>query len=103
MLTPAIAALITRQFFYEPKFSDACLGFGRWRDYLKYWLAAIGITFLSYGFFTLLGSVTWDFTGKVFLDRLAAQFAATGQDMNTSLPEGFHAVNPCWSSTPLAG
>jgi len=87
--TRAIAALITRQFFYEPKFSDACLGFGRWRDYLKYWLAAIGITFLSYGFFTLLGSVTWDFTGKVFLDRLAEQFAATGQNMNTSLPEGF--------------
>ena len=44
MLTPAIAALITRIFFYKPRFKDANLKFGRIRDYIKYWLLGIGIT-----------------------------------------------------------
>jgi hypothetical protein len=29
MLTPAITAIVTRLFFYEPKFSDANLRFGK--------------------------------------------------------------------------
>jgi len=52
MMTPAIAALITRLFFYEPRFKDANLRFGRSRDYLKYWSFALGITALSYGMYT---------------------------------------------------
>ena len=89
MLTPAIAAIITRLFFYEPKFTDANLRFGKLSDYFRFWTASIGITALSYVFFTLLGSITWDFTGQVFLNRLAEQFAAAGQDINASLPPGF--------------
>jgi membrane protease YdiL (CAAX protease family) len=89
MLTPAIAAIITRSFFYRPKFSDANLRFGKLSDYFKFWILSIGITALSYVLFTLLGSITWDFTGQVFLNRLAEQFAATGQDIKASLPPGF--------------
>lgn len=62
MLTPAIAALITRLFFYENKFKDANLRFGRLSDYGKYWL---------------------------FLRRLSEKFAAARQDMESSLPPGF--------------
>ncbi len=89
MLTPAIAAIITRIFFYKPKFTDANLHFGKPGYYFKFWIVSICITALSYVFFTLLGGITWDFTGQVFLNRLAEQFAAAGQDINASLPQGF--------------
>lgn len=89
MLTPAIAAIFTRLFFYKPKFTDANLRFGKLGDYFKFWIISIGITALSYVFFTLLGGITWDFTGQVFLNRLAEQFATAGQDINASLPPGF--------------
>jgi membrane protease YdiL (CAAX protease family) len=88
MLTPAIAAILTRLFFYKPRFSDANLRFGKIRDYLVFWFISISITALSYVLFTALGGITWDFTGQVFLDRLAQQFAAAGQDMNAALPPG---------------
>jgi len=89
MLSPAIAAIITRLFFYKLKFSDANLRFGKLSDYFKYWIVSVCITVLSYALFTLLGSITWDFTGQVFLDRLAKQFVTAGQDINSSLPPGF--------------
>ncbi len=89
MLTPAVAAIITRSFFYNPRFRDANLRFGRARDYIKFWAWSLGIMVLSYGLYTLLGAIRWDFSGNVFLERLAQQFAATGQDMNASLPPGF--------------
>ena len=89
MMTPALAAIITRLFFYENKFKDANLRLGRGRDYLHFWALSLGITLLSYGLYTLLGSVSWDFSGQVFLDYLAEQFAATGQDINDTLPPGF--------------
>jgi membrane protease YdiL (CAAX protease family) len=92
MLTPAIAAIITRLFFYKPKFSDANLHLGKLSDYFKFWIISIGITVLSYVFFTLFGSITWDFTGQVFLNRLAEQFTAAGQDINASLPQGFTPI-----------
>lgn len=96
MLTPAIAALITRLFFYKPRFKDAHLRFGRLRDYIKFWLYSLGITALSFAAFTLFGSIRWDFSGKVFLDLLAQQFAATGQDMLASLPPGFTPQMMLW-------
>lgn len=89
MLTPAMAAIITRIFFYPPKFRDANLRFGKLTDYFKFWIISICITATSYVLFTLLGGITWDFTGQVFLNRLAEQFAAAGQDINASLPPGF--------------
>ena len=89
MMTPAIAALIVRLFFYKPRFKDANLRFGRIQDYLKFWLISIGITVLSYALFTVLGGITWDFTGQAFLERLAQQFAAEGQDITATLPPGF--------------
>jgi len=88
MLTPAIAAAFTRLFFYKPRFKDANLRFGRIKDYVRFWLLSIGITVLSYALFTVLGGITWDFTGQTFLERLAQQFAATGQDINAPLPLG---------------
>jgi membrane protease YdiL (CAAX protease family) len=99
MMTPAIAALITRLFFYKLRFQDAQLRFGRARDYLKYWIFALGITALSYGMYTLLGAIRWDFTGQVFLDRLAEQFAATGQDVMDTLPPGFTPQMMLWVFT----
>jgi len=89
MLTPAIAAIITRLFFYEPRFRDANLRFGKLKDYFKFWAISIGIIVLSYLFFTLLGSISWDFTGQAFLERLAQQFEAAGQDLYAALPPGF--------------
>ena len=89
MLTPALAALITRAFFYEKKFSDANLRFGRLGDYGKFWLVSLGITALSYVFFFAFGAIRLDLSGQEFLRRLAEQFAAVGQDMEASLPPGF--------------
>lgn len=88
MMGPAIAALITRLFFYEKKFKDANLRFGKVSDYLKYWSIALGISMASFLIFTLLGSVKWDLSGKVFLDQLTQQFALTGKNIN-DLPPGF--------------
>ena len=99
MLTPAIAALITRLFFHKPRFQDAKLRFGRSRDYLRYWILGLGITALSYAIYTLLGAIRWDFTGQVFLDRLAEQFAATGQDMLETVPPGFTPQMMLWLFT----
>lgn len=87
MLGPAIAAIITRIFFYENKFKDANLSFGRARDYVKFWAIALGISILSISIYTLLGSITWDFSGQAFLNQLAEQFALSGQNIN-DLPAG---------------
>jgi len=99
MMTPAIAALITRLFFYRPRFKDANLRFGHARDYLKYWLIALGITALSFAIYTLLDAIRWDFSGQVFLDRLAEQFAATGQNITDTLPPGFTPQMMLWIFT----
>jgi len=99
MMTPALAALITRLFFYKPHFKDANLRFGRVRDYLKYWLVALGITALSFAIYTLLGAIRWDFSGQIFLDRLAEQFAATGQNITDTLPPGFTPQMMLWIFT----
>lgn len=96
MLTPAIAALLTRLFFYPPRFNDAYLRIGRTRDYVTFWLAALGITGLSYLLYTILGAISWDFTGEVFLGRLAEQFAQSGQDMTERLPPGFTPQMMLW-------
>lgn len=96
MLTPALAAIITRLFFYQQKFTDANLCFGRLGDYFKFWMISIGITALSYGFFILIGGISWDFSGQVFLNRLSEQFVAAGQDINTSLPPGFTPMTMLW-------
>jgi len=54
-----------------------CLSlFGKVRDYLRFWLTSLGITILSFALFTLTGSLRWNYSGKVFLDQLAWQFAA---------------------------
>ena len=96
MLTPAIAALITRIFFHKPRFKGANLRFGRFRDYIRFWLYSLAITVFSFALFTLIGAIRWDFSGQVFLDSLAQQFAATGQDMMASLPEGFTPQMMLW-------
>ena len=89
MLTPAVAALLTRQFFYAPRFTDAGLRFGRLKDYIKFWLISLGIVALYFVSYTLFGAITWDLSGSIFLGRLSEQFAAAGQDMSASLPPGF--------------
>jgi hypothetical protein len=96
MLTPALAALITRLFFHKPHFNDAYLRFGKLKDYIKFWLYALGITVFSFALYTLIGAIRWDFSGKIFLDLLAQQFAATGQDMLKSLPQGFTPQMMLW-------
>jgi len=86
MLTPALAAVITRAFFYEEKFRDAGLKVGRWQDYLHFWLGGIGIAAVNYLAFTISGAIHWDFSGKAFLAQLDKILAASGQQM--PLPEG---------------
>jgi membrane protease YdiL (CAAX protease family) len=87
MLGPAIAAVITRACFYEKKFKDANLRFGKVKNYIKYWAIALCVSLLSFLIFTLIGSITWDFSGQAFLSQLAQQFALTGQNIN-DLPAG---------------
>jgi membrane protease YdiL (CAAX protease family) len=89
MLTPALAAILTRAFFYSKHFKDANLRFGLLKDYFKYWAIALGITALSFTFYTLFGAIEWDLSGSSFLARLEEQFALSGQDMLDSLPPGF--------------
>jgi membrane protease YdiL (CAAX protease family) len=87
MLGPAIAAIITRLFFYEKKFRDAHLNFGKLRDYFKFWGLTLGIVVLCYLMYTAFGSISWDFSGNIFLAQLKDQMALSGQDIN-DLPAG---------------
>lgn len=96
MLTPALAALITRLAFYKPRFLDANLRLGHLRDYFKFWLWSICITLLSFAAYTVFGSIRWDFSGTVFLNALAQQFALQGQNMYTSLPQGLTPQIMLW-------
>jgi membrane protease YdiL (CAAX protease family) len=89
MLTPAIAAILTRLFFYKNKFQDANLRLGRIKDYFRFWLWALGITGISFCLYTAMGAVSWDPSGSAFLDRLGEQFALSGESMLESLPPGF--------------
>jgi membrane protease YdiL (CAAX protease family) len=43
---------------------------------------------LTFALYTVLGAVSWDFTGNVFLGRLAEQFAMAGQSIDEGLPPG---------------
>ncbi len=38
MLTPALAAIVVRLFFYKRHFKDARLRPGRWQPYVRFWL-----------------------------------------------------------------
>lgn len=87
MLTPAIAALITRLFFHGSKFKDAHLGFGRLADYLRFYGITVVIVVISYAVYTLLGSISWDFSGDTFLAQLREQMALSGQSID-DLPAG---------------
>ena len=87
MLSPAITAIVVRLFFDANKFRDANLKFGKIKDYLKFWAIALGITVLSFAIFTLLGALSWDLSGQIFLGQLAAQFALAGQSI-ADLPPG---------------
>lgn len=88
MLGPAVAGIIVRIFFHKNKFKDANLKFGKVKNYFLFWLVALFVGILPFLFYTLFGSIQWDFSGQVFLDQLAKQFALSGQDIN-NLPEGF--------------
>lgn len=96
MMTPAIAALITRLFFYDKRFKDANLRFGKLKHYFKFWGISIAITLLSFLIFTLLGSIEWDLSGGSFLTKLSEQFALSGQDMMSGLPPGFTPQIMLW-------
>lgn len=87
MFGPALAAIITRLFFYQHKFTDAHLRFGRWQAYLQFWGITLGVVLLSYVVYTLLGSISWDFSGETFLTQLKNQMALSGQRIE-DLPAG---------------
>jgi len=87
MLGPAIAAIITRLFFYKRGFTDAHLRFGRWQDYIRFWAVTLGLVLLSYAVYTLLGSISWDFSGETFLSQMEEQMALSGQQID-DLPAG---------------
>ncbi len=87
MLGPAIAALVTRLLFYEKRFKDARLGIGRWKDYLRFWCVVLVVVLVSYGMYTILGAISWDFTGESFLAQLEEQMALSGKDIG-DLPAG---------------
>lgn len=96
MLLPAVAAMVTRAFFDPRRFSDAQLGRGRWRDYLKYWGYSLLISLIVFIVYTLIGAGQWDFSGQAFLSRLAGQFAAAGQDLVSATPSGLTPEMMLW-------
>ncbi len=87
MFIPAVAAIITRLFFYRPRFADAHLGLGRLSDYFRFWAITLGVILLSYVFYTLLGAITWDLSGESFLSQLRAQMELSGKNID-DLPDG---------------
>jgi membrane protease YdiL (CAAX protease family) len=87
MFVPALAALVTRLFFYERRFADARLRPGRWRDHGRFWVVTLGVVALSYVVYTLLGAISWDLGGGTFLTQLKDQMAMSGQDIE-DLPAG---------------
>jgi hypothetical protein len=95
MLTPALAALITRFFFYEPGFSDSYLKPKPWSwklflmSLLQFWALSLVLVVCTFFAFTLLGAISWDFTGQTFLNNLEKQFALSGKTMEETLPAGF--------------
>lgn len=88
MLIPALSALITRLFFDERRFSDANLRLGPLKYYLHFWLFSLGISALYFLSYTLLGAGQWDLSGETFLANLSEQLAASGQDIQETLPPG---------------
>ena len=96
MLTPALAAVLTRLFFYRNKFSDARLRLGKVKDYFRFWLFSLLIAAASFLVFYLIGAIKWDFTGETFLKNLAEQFKNSGQDINSGLPEGVTPKTMMW-------
>jgi membrane protease YdiL (CAAX protease family) len=87
MLGPALAALITRWFFYEKGFKDARFGLGRWKDYTRFWGVALIVIVVSYAVYTILGAITWDISGETFLSQLEEQMALSGKSID-DLPAG---------------
>ena len=88
MLVPAIAAVITRIFFYEKRFKDARLRFGKWTDYLKFYIITLVIVVFSFLIFASLGAISFDFSGETFLKQLEEQMALSGKSID-DLPAGF--------------
>ncbi len=82
MFGPAIAAIITRVWFYDNKFKDAGLKIGKLKYWLWSWLAPIGLTVFSLLLMTLFRAIKWDFSGDTFLTSLSQMM-----DIN-NLPEG---------------
>ena len=89
MLTPAIAAIIMRLFFYPLRFKDANLQFGKLKDYFRFWVFSVVLVVIYYFFFSLFGAVSWDLSGQIFLNRLTEQLASGGQNIDDTLPPGF--------------
>jgi membrane protease YdiL (CAAX protease family) len=87
MLVPAVAAIITRLFFYAERFRDAHLRLGRVRNYLHFYVITLGIVALTYMMYTAFSSVSWDMSGDTFLSQFAEQLSETGKDIN-DLPAG---------------
>ncbi len=98
MLTPALAAILTRLFFYDKKFKDADIRLGNWRHWLAFWLIGLGVAVLTYAVFTLFGLVTWDFSGQAYYDQVARMFpgqvpqGAVTPEMQTQLALFFLAA-----------
>lgn len=96
MLTPAIAGILTRLFFYENKFADSFIKLVKSKYFFRFWAYSLVIAALSYVVFTLFGSISWDFTGQSFLDKIALQFQQSGQNIEDSLPDGFTPEMMLW-------
>lgn len=84
---PALAAIITRTFFHEKKFKDAKLRYGKTKNYLFFWLAALLITLLTYLISTSLGAISWNFSSQNFIENFAGQFSLAPEQLQTMLPQ----------------
>ena len=93
MLTPALSAIFVRIFFYENKFSDACLSFGKWKWYFQAWTAGVLISLLFSIAYILSGSASLDFTGQGFIEQIDHYSSENYEEMIRDIPAGMSLVS----------
>ncbi len=81
MLTPALAAILTRLFFHPLHFKDANIRFGNWRHWLQYWLLAVSVVALYFALYTVFGAARWDFSGQAYIDQMAQYMPEAARTM----------------------
>ena len=88
MITPAIAAIITRAFFIEDRFQNSGLRIGNKWHYIRVWAFSLLIILSCFLINSLTGNIVWDFSGEAYLESVQELLIETEQNVFAQLPEG---------------